>query len=285
MPTPSGPGRYGDPSLDNWDSPSNTGSYVGVPDAYKVQIGYQANPAEATHYGVSAAFDPVYAVPQYHYADIQALWGKPSAQVLATQMKLYALGYLPSFVPGTMTQKVQDAAEKAMTDANRNGLTLEQMLAKRNQALGAAPGAAGGGGGGGGGPTSSTSYSSSTQKSISLTSREGAYAVLANALGQELGRAPTQAELTRFTNALNSKERANPTVTQQSGVTQTTQSVSGSHATSHSSSSGTSTSKQGNVDAGYEALQFADSKPLAPERNRFQDSQYMDTIAQMIGVK
>ena len=91
--------------------------------------------------------------------------------------------------------------------------------------------------------------------------------ILQNALAQELGRKPTDTELTRFTRALNRKEAANPTVT-----------------TTHYSGDGSSVSsktKQGNVDPNTSAESFAKTVPA--ERNRFQDSQYLNVIANMIG--
>ena len=272
-----GDGRYGDPYVDSWDNSANTGSYVGVPDAYKAQVGERFDPSKVNYPGYSTTAN-IYAQPHYHNSEIDALWGKPAGVVAKWQMKAWALGFLPSFVPGTMDDKSREGLMKAMAVANKNGLTLDEMLQRRNLVLGGQPGGKNGSRGngpGGGGP--STSTSTSTMRSISLTSREGAYAVLANALGQELGRNPTQAELTRFTHALNAKERANPTVTSQSSTTTT----SGTH----SSTSGTSTSKQGNVDTGYQATQFGKTGALAPEFSKFQDSQYMDVISQMIGAK
>jgi hypothetical protein len=269
-----------------WATADNTGKYVGVPDQYKVQQGSTFDPRYVNYAGYSTS-QPVYGVPQYSNADVQALWGKGKAQVWDTQYKLYSLGFLPSFVPGTMDTKTEKAALAAFEVANKNGTTLEGMLQQKNPATGKPLG----GGPGSSGPTSSSSVSSSsqTQKSISLTSREAAMSVLGNALSQELGRQPTQDELTRFTTALNRREMANPTVTKSTSTTSTnaSSSTSGSHQSNRSSSStsGTSISKQGNVDTGYEATQFAKSGALAPERNRFQDSQYMDVIAQMIGAK
>lgn len=305
MTTPQAPpepasGAYTGPA-EAWNMQGNTGTYVGVPDAYRVQQGYVNDPAMAAHYGTKQAFVGVYGVPQYRYSDIDALWGKPKGQVFDLQYKLYALGLLPTFIPGTMDMNTQTAAEKAFEVANKNGTTIEQMLNQSNPATGK-PLAGGAGPAGSGGVSTSSSSSSSvstsrqTQRSITLTSREGAMAVLSNALAQELGRQPSQAELTRFTKSLNAAQMANPDVSTSTSTTATqasqsgSSSTSGSHTSSHTSSrsssntTGTSINKQGNVDPAYEATQFA--KTTAPaERNRFQDSQYFDVIANMIGAK
>jgi hypothetical protein len=246
---------------------SNTGMYIGVPDLYVVQQGYyQSNTGHPSQRGNQ----PIFGVPHYTNSMVNALWGKGPEQVFNTQYMLYSLGYLPTFTPGTMSEKTQKAFEQAATDANRNGITFEQMLINRAKAMGAkgVAGLPGGSGGGGGGGSLARTI---TQTSVNLTSREGAMSVLANALASELGRQPSQAELTRFVTGLNKQERANPTV---STVT-----------TDATGTEKSRTTKQGNVDSGYEATQFAKSAPLAAERNRFQDSQYFDVIAQMIGAK
>ena len=246
-----------------WDGiVPNSGQYVGVPDSYRVQQGYVNDPRMAAHYGTRQAYVGVYGVPTYTYAEVNSLYGKPKGQVWNYQYQLYALGYLHSFTPGRMGASTESAFLRAAEDANKNGMTFEQMLAQGK----GGPGSPGSGarGPGGGGPRTVT------QSSINLTSREGAQQILANALAQQLGRQPSDSELTRFTRSLNAHERANPTVT-------TTHYAAGGTASS-------STTKQGNVDTGYEADQFG--KKVAPaERNRFQDSQYMDIIASMIGAK
>lgn len=250
----------------------SSGTYVGVPDNYLVPQGY----SKQLHYAGMGANGPiynptpVYGQPMYKQSDLSALYGKGPGQVWDTQRKLYSLGLLPTFIPGTYDNKTRDALEKAYAIANANGVSLDGMLANRDnlQKMLAKAGYGGGSGGGGGGGASAGPRTI-TQTSVNLTSREGAQQILAQALTQQLGRQPTPAELTRFTKALNVQEKANPTVT-----------------TQHISASGASqstTTKQGNVDPQFQADKFAKTTSPA-ERNRFQDSQYMDVLANMLGV-
>lgn len=257
--------------------PSDGGgwTYVGIPDdGYSVggQVVVGQGPrtpqwdATARHYGYTGkTYENVTRAPVYTNSMLSALWGKGTRQILSWQMAANALGYLPTFVPGSMTEKTRSGLERLFGDANKSGLTVEQMLHRRKasfKALGLTD-SLGGGGGGGGGPRTVT------QSSVNLTSREGAMQILQNALAQELGRKPTGSELTRFTRALNRRESKNPT------VTTTNYSGDGSHVSSKT--------KQGNVDPTTSAESFA--KTVAPaERNRFQDSQYLNVIADMLGV-
>lgn len=254
-------------------STSTTGTYVGVPDNYLVPQGE----SKQLHYSGMGASGPqytpetVYGQPMYRKSDLMALYGKGPGQVWDTQRKLYSLGLLPTFVPGTYDQKTRDALEVAYTAANANGVSLDAMLANRDSVQEMLKKAGlGGGGSSGGGSGSSGGPRTVTQSNVTLTSREGAQQVLSQALAQQLGRQPSPDELTRFTRALNVQEKANPTVTVQKinakGDNQST------------------VTKQGNVDNAYQADQFAKTTSPA-ERSRFQDSQYMDTIAQMIGAK
>lgn len=248
------------------------GTYVGVPNDYRVQVGYARSPQYdqiARHYGYNKpTYEGVYRSPVYTNSMLNSLLGKGPQQILSWQMAAHDLGYLPTYVPGVITDRTQNALTRLLTRANKNGMTVEQMLHTRKaafKALGLTDSLSGGGGGGGGGGPRTV-----TQSSVNLTSREGAMQILQNALAQELGRKPTDTELTRFTRALNRKEAANPTVT-----------------TTHYSGDGSSVSsktKQGNVDPNTSAESFA--KTVSPaERNRFQDSQYLNVIANMIGVK
>ena len=94
--------------------------------------------------------------------------------------------------------------------------------------------------------------------------------ILQNALAQELGRKPTDTELTRFTRALNRKGGRQPD--------------GHHHPLPGDGSSVSSKTKQGNVDPNTSAESFA--KTVSPlSANRFQDSQYLNVIANMIGVK
>jgi len=268
-----GNGAVGSPSWYN-DNPnavnpthSNTGMYIGVPDQYVVQQGVTTS---NTGHPSQRGNQEIWGVPHYTNSMVNALWGKGPEQVFNTQYMLYSLGYLPTLTPGTMSDKTAKAFENAAADANRNGITFEQMLSNRQRATGSG-GSSGGGGASGGGGGGRSLARTITQTSVNLTSREGAMSVLSNALAAELGRQPSQAELTRFVTGLNRQERSNPTV---STVT-----------TDATGTEKSRTTKQGNVDSGYQATQFAKSAPLAAERNKFQDSQYFDVIAQMIGAK
>lgn len=182
------------------------------------------------------------------------------------QSLLYAAGYLKNSADvGFMWGgSVQSAYARAMSDANANYMSLNDFLKMRAAAL-----AAGGGGrGSGGGPSSSTNVS----RSVRLTSRPTAEALMKQALAQELGREPNSAEVDRFLRALNKSERANPTVT-------TT--TSRSDGKGHSSSS--STTKESSIDPSTEAESFAE-KVDPKEAHRYQTGQFYDVISRMVGI-
>lgn len=172
-----------------------------------------------------------------------------------------------SKVAPVYTEDFQKAMAKAMTDANFNGMSLDSLLAMR--ALGANSGSVGGsGGGGGGGGGSSTSTSIS--KSYNITSRPTAQSLLKQTLAQELGREPTAAEVSRFVKSLNKEERANPSISRSTTVS------------TAKGSSSTSTNTPSSVDPGARAEQFAETTS-PDERHMFQQSNYYDVIANMVG--
>lgn len=127
-----------------------------------------------------------------------------------------------------------------------------------------------------------------TSESISLTGRGQAESLLRQAMTQQLGRAPTNKEVAQFKRALNTQERKNPSVTKStSNSTTTTKGTSsGSSQSTSSSTTGTqkSTTKQSDVDPGEEALDYARAKPRKSEREMYQDMQYYEAIAEMIGL-
>jgi len=146
-----------------------------------------------------------------------------------------------------------------------------------------------GGGGGYSGPMtySSSESSTSTNTAIQLSSRATARAVLESALANELGREPTKRETTAFLRALNQKEEANPTVTTSTTDSSSTsvvdQGKKGSDTDTTSSSNTTTTSRDSNVDPNQMAERFA-KKENPQEWKRFQDAQYFDVLAQMLGM-
>ena len=182
------------------------------------------------------------------------------------QQALARAGYMSATKASpTYTMDFQNAMAKAMTDANYSGMSLDSLLAMRT--LGANGASVGGAGGSGsGGSTTSTNIS----KSYNITSRPTAQSLLKQVLAQELGREPTGAEVSRFVKALNKEERANPSINRSTTVS------------SAKGSSTTSTSTPSKIDPGAEAEQFGE-KVSPQERHMFQQSNYYDVIANMVG--
>lgn len=237
---------------------------------YRATIGYQPY-AYASHWGVKGdaakhAYTDITSAPVYTYKALDSMWGKGPEQVYQTNDILYRLGYMSASVAGRnfWSKEADTALRKAMADANRSGITLEQaLLARMRDGSGSgAPGSYRGGGGGGG-------RSVSTSTSVNLTSKEAAQQILAQSLAQQLGRQPTASETAAFLRSLNATERANPS-------TSTTVSTAG-----HSST----TSKSVNINPSAEADTWVkNNKALATERAGYQGAMYYDVIAKMLGV-
>jgi hypothetical protein len=178
---------------------------------------------------------------------------------------LASAGYLNKNDVGALwTKDVADAYADAMSDANGQYMDLTDFLKLKSGQRAASSG--GRGGGGGGGPTSYRNVS----KSVSITSRPTAQALLKQTLAAELGREPTDAEVTRFVKALNKQERANPS------VTVTTGSSKGGNSTS------SSTTTPSKIDPGAEAEQFAETVNPS-EARRYQTGELYDVISRMVG--
>ena len=99
-------------------------------------------------------YEGVYRSPVYTNSMLNSLLGKGPQQILSWQMAAHDLGYLPTYVPGVITDRTQNALTRLLTRANKNGMTVEQMLHTRKaafKALGLTDSLSGGGGGGGGG--------------------------------------------------------------------------------------------------------------------------------------
>lgn len=272
-----------------------TDDYIGVPAGYRPIRGqrpaapaqpspeYRLNP-RANLPAPQPARGPqvIYGgVPLYRESSIYALYNLPrfgQGSLAEKQVQLYRMGYLKnssSWSLGQMSATVESAFRAAYEKANKMGMSIDEM--ERQDQIAAAQAAmlgmsqdtttTSGGGGGGGGGGGTTTY---TSTSISEASRTQAQAILTNALRDQLGREPMPGEVTAFMRSLNSAARKNPTVT-----TQTT-------TTSGNSASSTTTTKQG-----LDPSQYAENygKTMVPtEYKKFQDSQYMNVLKQMLGM-
>lgn len=263
-----------------------------LPYDYRATVGYKpfstpgaTNDAWSQHFGQPAAV-AVTSPPIYTQQMLDAMWGKGRGAVYDTKGLLYDLGYLPSkdAALGFWTNTSAGALQNAMADANKNGQSLENM---RQTLLSGGKLAYGPGSGGSQTSVSTSNTSSSSDStSISLTSREGAHAALSQQLANELGREPTNAELTRFLNSLNGTERANPSTSHQSGSSSsTTVSGPGGSSTTGSSSSHTSSVSR-STDPSAEAQHWARGQTdLAAERNSYQQAGYFQVISKLLGVQ
>ena len=260
------PNEYAPYSVGN----PSSGTYVGVPDDYKVLTGYAQNPDYQPYmgpgYGMGgssmAQQNPVYRVPQYTYDELGAMRGQSPQRIFEVQRLLYNTGYLASgFRTGWYDKSTEEALADAMADANRQGLTLDQLAARISAGQKGLKGT--GYGGSGSGPRDITSTS------VSLTGRAGAQQVLTQALAQQLGREPSPTEVTRFLKSLNTEERANPTVTH-----------------THIGAGGakqSSTTTQSDVNPSASAEAYAKTGPFQTERGKYQDSIYFDLLGSMMG--
>lgn len=276
------------------------GTYIGVPQDYKVTTGYRPTIVQGYEDAVphgsmtNVALPPVYNAPInkkpiYTMSDLSNLYGKDPSQVTATQMMLYNSGYLSAggFKVGIYDTATYDALGDAMTDANSNGLTLAELYDTIRQGAKNGQGIPFGGSSGSGAdysPYTDTATSTSTNEQVNLTGRGYARGILITALEAEMGREATPKEVTRFLRSLNAAERAHPTTstTKTKTVTTTDPSKSGDSTTTSDSDSSTTT-KQSKVDPISKAENFAET--VAPqEASRFQGAGFMDVIAQMLGM-
>ena len=271
--------------------------YIGVPAGYRPVRGqapatparpspeYRLNPRDRALQPPTPARGPqvIYGgVPIYRESSIYGLYNLPrfgQGSLAEKQVQLYRMGYLKnssSWSLGQMSSTVESAFRAAYEKANKMGMSIDEM--ERQDQIAAAQAAmlgmtqnttttSGGGGGGGGGGGSTTTYTSS---SVSQASRTQAQAILTNALRDQLGREPMAGEIDAFMRSLNSAAAKNPTVT-----TQTT------------STSGDSVNSTTKTKEGLAANQYAKNcgKTMVPnEYKKFQDSQYMDVLKQMLGM-
>lgn len=283
-------GRSGMASLGPSSIAAST--FIGVSDA-DLQAGWRPIAGYTTqHYGMRGQEDlmhgsamgaqpmagnrqvPVYGQPIYTRSHMDAFLGRAAYQdVLEMQRKLYNYGFIDKIqTPGFADASFMKGLEYLYATANQNGVTINDIFARMDNAgarlgLKIGPtGLAGGGESGDGGGTSTT-----TSTSISLTSRAGAWQVLISALTNELGREPTDAEISRFSKSLNAKERADPSVS----TSTTTYDAEGNAKTS-------TTSRQSGVEPTAEAMVFARSPAMAAERRQYKGAQYFDVIADML---
>lgn len=244
----------------------------GLPLGYQAAHGYGDNPAYVNYPGYTGygtARGMTYGQPVYTYRDLDSMWGKGPAQVYGVKDMLYRLGYLSRTDASTpfWSKSANSALQDAMADANKNGITLDQMY-QANQKNGGGNSGSGSGSGSGGGRSVSTS------SSVSLTSKEAAHQILGQALAQQLGRQPTAAETAAFLRSLNATEKANPS-------TSTTVSTFDGSGNSHSST----TSKSVNINPSAEADAWTqNNSALAAERKGYQGALYFDVIGKMLGI-
>lgn len=183
---------------------------------------------------------------------------------LDSQSLMAAAGYIGKNDVGFLwTTDTRSSYAKALSDANQNYMSIEDWLNYRAGISSAAAARRGSGGG----PSTSTSVN----KSVRVTSRPTAQALLKQTLAAELGREPTNKEVTRFLNSLNKRERANPTVT-----------TTTSRSDGRGNSSSSSTTKDSSVDPGSEAEAFAETVNPT-EAHRFQSGELYNVISRMAG--
>lgn len=261
-------------------SDTYTGTYVGVPDNYYATVGYTptfkapgyggtgyGGPGYGMGGGSLQGNDPVKRPPtdMYTVDYVQSFRGRVrDQQVYNMQVDLYNHGYLSKADwknAGTFDRATELALGHAAGEANFQGQTLPEMFAEADSSKMALPSSKKKG------PQGPVAHDY-TSTSISLTGQAGAQQVLTQALTQQLGREPTDQEVTRFLHSLNAEERANPSVTH-------------THVSAGGDSS--STTQQSSVDAGAEAVVAAKSGPYKAERTQYQDSVYFDALASMMG--
>lgn len=176
-----------------------------------------------------------------------------------SQAGLYPKGVY--HIPGRASTYDYQIMESLMGEANMSGLSWEDVLKVR-------AGAKAGKFGGGGGTTSSTS----TQISYTQTSIANGRALLKQTLGNAIGRAPSDAELTRYMKMVHDAESNSPTRT----VTTSTRSAGGSTSVSRTTPS--------NVDTADMALDFAKQVGGGDPYRERQASHYLDLIMNRGGV-
>lgn len=201
-----------------------------------------------------------------------------SPAVLAdTQRLLVNAGLLTGkYMTGQVDAKTFEGLQKAVIGANYMNQTLTEYLTSNGQ------GGQGSSPYGPGGPISThTDSSHSVTTSISLATRPYAKAVLTQALQTWLGRAPNDGEVTAFLKGLNRTERDNASVSVNDSSGSSTSDARTNKSSSTSSSNTTSTSHM--VDPSAQATEFAHSHDQA-EAHKYQTSQYMQVIAQMLGI-
>lgn len=274
-------------------------SYDNTPQGYRPLLGY-GNPGSAPSQmrGRGAAGrmvapgteEPIYGAPRYTEESAMGIYSMSPGQVWKWQVRLANAGLLSSIRPGDASS-TYSAYRSAMTEANRQGIDLKSYLAKKtdgNQLVNRGVSSGGSGSSSSSYSSSSSSSSSMTSSSVSLTGRGQAEALLRQAMTQQLGRAPTNKEVAGFKRALNTQERKNPTITktQSNQTTSTSTSTKGTHTSSSSSTTGTSKSvtKQSDIDAGEEALDYARSDRFRSERFMHQDAGYYNAIADLLGM-
>ena len=209
-----------------------------------------------------------YQVPTEKTTDVMRYRGPMRATAAAEMMiKLYNNGYL-SKIPGVWGAEAEEAFTKAQYDANQNAMTLDEMFNMRTATLKAMGLQVGPGGILGAPAEEDLTPKVSTSTSISLTSRASAQALMMSALSNELGRGPTEKEVSRFLRALNTQETAMPSTTTSTYYPETGKTVS--------------TSKASPVEAGAEAAEYARGVNPA-ERRMYKGAQYFDVISEMVG--
>lgn len=261
------------------ESGYDIGDYVGVPQGYAgVPVGTRDYVAGGRFTGIAPP-EVKYQQPLYTYENIASLSGNPQA-IIAQQMKLYNTGYLTpdeDWHIGVLDEGTIGALQEFYGDANRMGMTTEQLyeyIRKNGKSTGMTTGSYGYGSGG------AEDYSpytqTTTQSNVTLSTRASARAFLVQAMATEMGREPTAQEVRRFTRMLNAREEKNPSVTKT--TTTTDPSPSGD-----STVTSDSTTKPSKVDPGRAAEKFAE-KEGGNEAQRFQTANFMSVIEAMVGL-
>lgn len=250
-------------------SDTYTGTYVGVPDNYYATVG-QTQGYMGPGYGMGGDSlwpEPIKRPPQDMYTIdyVHSFRGRTQdPAIYKMQQDLYNHGYL-SLADwkngGSYDRATELAFGKATGEANFMGQSLDELFQSQDAEKAGLPSSQKKG------PKGPQAHDY-TSTSLHLTGRAGAQQVLTSALAQQLGREPTEEEVSRFLRSLNAEERADPSVTN-----------------THVSASGnsTSTTHDSSVDAGAEAMATAKSGPYKAERGQYQDALYFDSLASMMG--
>jgi len=230
-----------------------------------------ANATDAEKLAFIARTQNMYVAPRYKIGDsaqvLMHVNGKKG--IIELQKKLNAAGFFKKtdqVVPGFVNQTLIEGLQAAMGQANIGGYDLDQTLAiltkHRNDLINKY---GSGGSGGGSGP-----ITHQVQIDYSKTSIAQGRSMLAQILGNAIGRSPTDQELSDYMDKLHAAEAKSPTKT----VT--------NYVRSGSSQTSTSRTNPSNVDPEAMAREFAAELNGGGEMFDYKANSYFDNLMQML---